>query len=64
MSESEAAYIHILKRQTPTQKVAAIHELRRTAWAMKAAWVRRCEPLLPEQDVQERVRQIFLRAVS
>jgi len=64
MSERSSAYLAILRQQTPTQKMAAIHQLRRTAWAMKAAWIRHREPQLSEPEVQERVRQIFLRAVS
>lgn len=63
MPEPSDTYVEILRRQTPSQKVAAIHTLRRTAWEMKAAWIRHCEPLLPEQEVQQRVRAIFLNAV-
>lgn len=64
MSGSDTVYLTILRKQTPSQKLAAIHQLRQTAWAMKAAWIRRCEPLLSEDEVQERVRQLFLRAIA
>ncbi len=64
MTDADLEYIHILRRQTPSEKVAAIHQLRQTAWAIKAAWIRRCEPDLPESEIQDRVRLIFLRAVS
>ncbi|MGI8765325.1 MAG: hypothetical protein ACR2KM_02280 [Gemmatimonadaceae bacterium] len=62
MTAADEAYLEILQRQTPAQKLAAVHQLRRTAWAVKAAWIRQCEPLLPEDEVQERVRQLFLHA--
>ena len=59
MEKVDPIYVEILRRQSPAQKIATIHSLRRTAWELKAAWIRRCEPTLPEADVQERVRGSF-----
>ncbi|HXC24688.1 MAG TPA: hypothetical protein VNU46_02155 [Gemmatimonadaceae bacterium] len=64
MLDADTAYIEALRRQTPAQKLAAIHQLRRTAWALKAAWIRQCEPGLTESEVQTRVRRLFLHAVT
>lgn len=64
MSDAAAVYLEILRRQTPAQKLAAIHSLRRTAWSLKAAWIRASEPDLSESDVQAQVRMIFRRAVD
>jgi hypothetical protein len=46
------------------QKLAVVHELRRTTWELKAAWIRAREPLLSEDAVQARVREVFLRAAT
>lgn len=62
--DADAAYAAALGRLTPEQKVAAIHALRQTAWDLKAAWIRQCEPELSEEEVQNRVRQNFLYAVT
>jgi hypothetical protein len=64
MSDIDAIHAEISRRLTPEQKLRAIHELRRTAWELKAAWIRKCEPELPEAEVQERVRRSFLYAVT
>jgi hypothetical protein len=64
MSDIDVLHTEIQRRLTPEQKLAAIHELRRTAWELKAAWIRRCEPDLPETAVQARVRQSFLYAAT
>ena len=64
MSDIDFVHTAIQRRLTPEQKLAVIHELRRTAWELKAAWIRRCEPQLSEEAVQARVRQSFLYAVT
>ena len=59
--DTERAYLELLRRQTPSQKARAIHGLRCTAWRLKAAWIRQREPELTNAQLEERVRQIFLR---
>jgi hypothetical protein len=49
---------------SPQQKLAIAHQLRVTAWHLTAAGVRLREPTLSDDAVTERVRQIFLRAVT
>lgn len=49
---------------SPEQKLAIAHQLRQTAWDLVRAGVRLREPGLSDAAVEERVRQIFLRAVT
>ena len=49
---------------TPDAKLAVANGLRETAWELTAAGVRLREPHLDEEAVQQRVRDIFLRAVA
>jgi hypothetical protein len=62
--EEQARHDAITRRLSPSQKVAVVHELRRTAWEGKAAWLRTRYPTLSEDEIQARVREIFLRAVT
>lgn len=62
MTDIDAIHAEIQRRLTPGQKLAVMNGLRETAWALKAAWIRRCEPDLPEEAVQDRVRRHFLNA--
>ena len=57
-------YADALKRMTPEAKMAVAKGLRETAWELTAAGVRLREPDLNEDEVQQRVRDIFLRVVS
>ena len=57
-------YIEIVRRLTPEQKLAVALQLRDTAWQLAAAGVRLRHPELPENEVQARVREIFLRVVA
>ena len=52
------------KRLTPGEKLAVAQGLRDTAWELTAAGVRMRYPDLAESEVQERVREIFLRVVT
>ena len=61
---SSDPYLDALRRMTPEQKLAVAHRLRETAWELAAAGVRMREPELAEDAVQERVRRLFLRAVT
>jgi len=57
-------HANALKRMTPNAKLAVANGLRETAWQLTAAGVRLREPDLGEEEVQRRVRDIFLRVVS
>jgi hypothetical protein len=50
------------RRPSPAEKLIIAHELRETAWAIAAEWVRMRHPDLDEQAVQSRVRALFFRA--
>lgn len=54
----------ITRKLTPSEKVAVVHELRRTVWEGKAAWLRARYPMLSEEEIQARVRTAFLRSVT
>ena len=51
-----------LAAMTPLEKLMVSEELRRSAWQLKAAWIRSQEPSLSDPEVEERVRRIFLDA--
>lgn len=53
-----------LRAMGAQQKLDILWHLRLDAWALYAAGVRMREPLLPEAEVQQRVRQLFLRGRS
>ena len=57
-------HAEILRRLTPAQKLAVAQQLRETAWMLSAAGVRARHPELCEAEVQARVRDIFLHAVT
>lgn len=61
---ADKQHIEALQQLTAAERLATMHQLRRTAWDLKAAWIRSSEPELSEAQVQERVRQVFLRAVT
>lgn len=62
--EGRARHDAITRRLSPSDKVAVVHELRRTVWEGKAAWLRTRYPTLGEEEIQARVRAAFLRAVT
>lgn len=51
----------LLRRLSPAKKLAIMQGLIREAWALKEAWVRHCEPDLPEDAVRARVREAMAR---
>jgi hypothetical protein len=55
-------YLAIVRRLTPAEKLAVAWRLRETAWQLAAAGIRMRQPGLSEDDVQARVREMFLRA--
>ena len=56
--------IELLSRMSPAQKIAVAQELRATAWKLAASGVRMRDPGLSDDEVEQRVRRIFLRAAS
>ena len=49
----------LIRAMTPERKLAISQSLRRTAWELKAAWIRSIHPELPEAEVQAEVRRLF-----
>lgn len=62
--DAMARHDAITRRLSPAQKIAVVHQLRRTVWEGKAAWLRARYPMLGEDEIQARVRAAFLRAVT
>ena len=52
--------IRILRALTPAQKLRSAERLYWTARALKAAWLRQQHPDWSEEEVQRKVREIFL----
>ncbi len=52
----------LIRAMSPEQKLMHSQRLREFAWELKAAWIRDRNPGLPEDEVQQRVRKIFLDA--
>ena len=46
-----------LRSMTAEEKIRASADLRAGAWAIKAAWIRKLNPDLPESEVQDAVRR-------
>ncbi|MGH7461287.1 MAG: hypothetical protein ACREMA_09700 [Longimicrobiales bacterium] len=54
----------LLRRLTPAEKLRVAFQLRETAWQLTAAGVRLRQPELDDAAVEDRVREIFLRAAN
>jgi len=54
--------IRILRAMTPEQKLRTAERLYWTARSLKAAWLRQKNPDWSEDEVQRKVREIFLNA--
>ena len=52
------------RRLSPAEKLTVAFGLHETAWRIASAGLRLRHPELDEEAVQERVRALFLRAVS
>jgi hypothetical protein len=48
-----------LRAMTAEEKIRAAEALRRAAWEVKAAWIRRQRPELSDAAVQDEVRRVF-----
>lgn len=64
IDEEQARHDAITRKLSPSEKVGVVHELRRTVWEGKAAWLRARYPMLGEEEIQARVREAFLRSVT
>lgn len=56
--------IRILRAMTPAQKLDALANLWHAARALKAAWLRHQHPAWSEDEVQRKVRDIFMKAAG
>lgn len=59
---ADAAYLAALRRLTPSQRLTVAQGLRATAWQLKAAGLRARHPDWSGDEVERRVREIFLYA--
>ena len=65
MSEkAHSKQLEIYRNMTPEQKWAIVNDLYASAWELKAAGVRTQHPDWSEEDVQRKVREIFLYATT
>lgn len=64
MTATDPIEIDILRRMTAAQKLAVMHALWRQARELKAAGVRVQHPEWTREQVEARVRDIFLGATS
>jgi hypothetical protein len=60
---SAEVYREALRAMTAERKLEVAHGLRELAWELKASGIRRSYPGLSEEEVQERVREAFFRAL-
>ena len=60
---SAEVYAEALRAMTAERKLEVAHGLRELAWELKASGIRRSFPDLSDAEVQERVREEFVRAV-
>lgn len=63
-SDLSPEYIAALRRMTGAEKLRAASELYWTARKIKAAGLRRLNPDWTEEQIAQRVKEIFLHAVT
>jgi hypothetical protein len=56
--------IRIWKGMIPAEKLQLASNLYWTAWDAKAAWIRQMNPSFTEEQIEEKVRDIFFYAAS
>ena len=64
MTPLERVETEILRRMTPTQKLAVMHALWHQAWNLKTAGVCMQHPEWTTEEVAARVREIFRGAAT
>lgn len=57
-------YVAVLRAMTPEQKLNTAARLYWSARRLKAAWLRSQHPEWKEEEVQQKVREIFMYARS
>jgi hypothetical protein len=55
-----ALHDELIRSMNPLQKLLVSEELRRSAWLLKSAFLRSTHRDESEEQIQERVRQLFL----
>ena len=63
VDRSTQVYAEAVRQMNAEAKLEVSHGLRELAWELKAAHFRYQHPDIPELEVQELVRQVFLRAI-
>jgi hypothetical protein len=61
-SKPQVTQQQIVARMTPSQKLAAFHQLRNTAWQLKSAALRHQHPEWSPERLEAEVRKQFLYA--
>ena len=62
LRKGEQVRREIYRKMTPGRKLEITFAMNREARGFKAAWLRQCNPDWSEEQVQEKVREIFLYA--
>ncbi len=61
-TESEKAQLEIYRSMSPAQRLEQAFRLRELAWSLKKAGLRTQHPDWSEEEFENQVRQVFLRA--
>jgi len=56
--------IRIWKGMIPSEKLQIANALYWSAWESKIAWLHQIDPSLTEEQIEEKVRDIFLHATT
>ena len=56
--------IRVWRSMMPSEKLQIANTIYWSAWEAKTAWLRQVEPSLNEEQIEEKVRDIFLHATT
>ena len=62
MNEARRRQVEAYRRMTPERKLAIVEGLRRAAWALHAAGLRRAHPDWDDRRLRTEARKVLLRA--
>ncbi len=62
--EAERIRLEILRRMTGLERIMAAEKLRKTAWELKRVKVSNDHPDWTDEQVENKVKEIFIRAVT
>ncbi len=62
MEKLHPVQLEIYRRMTPEQKLRESIRLYKSAWHLKAAWLRQQNPNWTEEQVQQAVKENFMNA--